>query len=166
MIDPTYVRTMARYNRWQNGNLYAAADALSDEARRQDRGAFFKSILGTLNHLLWADEMWMSRLSDGAPPSARIAESPSYVEDWEMLKQKREVCDERIVVWADALEPAALSAELTWWSGILQTDMTKPRWFAITHMFNHQTHHRGQAHALLTAAGAKPHATDLMFIPA
>ena len=64
MIDATYVRAMARYNRWQNDNLYSVADSLSDEARRKDRGAFFKSIHATLNHLLWADNMWMSRLSE------------------------------------------------------------------------------------------------------
>ena len=64
MIGPAYVRTMARYNRWQNASLYAAADTLSDEARRQDRGAFFRSIHATLNHLQWADTMWMSRFSD------------------------------------------------------------------------------------------------------
>ena len=66
MIDPAYVQTMARYNRWQNGNLYGAANMLSDDERRQNRSAFFKSIHATFNHLLSADNMWMSWLS-GSP---------------------------------------------------------------------------------------------------
>ena len=66
MIDVHYVRCMARYNRWQNENLYGAADTLSDAERRGDRGAFFGSIHATLNHLLWADRIWMSRLA-GTP---------------------------------------------------------------------------------------------------
>jgi uncharacterized damage-inducible protein DinB len=66
MISPGYAQTMARYNRWQNRSLFAAADGLSDEERRRDRGAFFKSIHGTLNHILWADSMWMA----WRPPSA------------------------------------------------------------------------------------------------
>ena len=74
MIDRTYIRTMARYNHWQNESLYAAADTLPDEARRQDRGAFFKSIHATLNHLLWADNIWLSRLSDLPEPAVKIAE--------------------------------------------------------------------------------------------
>ena len=62
MITPGYVQRMARYNRWQNENLYGAADELSDEARRMDRSSFFKSIHATLSHILWADQIWMSRL--------------------------------------------------------------------------------------------------------
>lgn len=165
MIDPAYVRILARYNHWQNGNIYAAADTLSDEARRQDRGAFFKSIHGTLSHLMWADDVWMSRFAGGDRPAVKIADSWSYVEDWEALKAKRAACDARIVIWADALDPAALEGDLAWRSGILRTDVVRPRWVAITHMFNHQTHHRGQAHALLTAAGAKPQDTDLIILP-
>ncbi len=55
MINIDYIRTMARYNAWQNQSVFAAADTLDDEARNMDRGAFFKSIHGTLNHLLWGD---------------------------------------------------------------------------------------------------------------
>ena len=80
MIDPTYARAMARYNQWQNENLYTAADGLSDEARRKNRGAFFKSIHATLSHLLWADNMWMSRLSDLPEPAVKIADSTTFVD--------------------------------------------------------------------------------------
>src|SRR5262245_41939313 len=68
MIDLAYVQCMARYNRWQNDNLYGVADTLSDAERRRDRGAFFGSIHATLNHLLWADRIWMSRLAGTPPP--------------------------------------------------------------------------------------------------
>jgi len=64
MIDPAYVKRMARYNRWQNQNLFGVADRLSDEERRRERGAFFGSIHKTLNHLMWADQLWMSRLTN------------------------------------------------------------------------------------------------------
>ncbi|MEM1422133.1 MAG: DinB family protein, partial [Pseudomonadota bacterium] len=83
MISPDHVRTMARYNRWQNRSLYGAADSLPDEARREDRGAFFGSIFGTLNHLLWADQMWMRRFAETPAPAVRtISESPELHADW------------------------------------------------------------------------------------
>jgi uncharacterized damage-inducible protein DinB len=164
MIDPGYVRTMARYNHWQNESLYAAADTLSDEARRQDRGAFFKSIHATLNHLLWADMMWMSRFSDVPRPAATISDSTSYVDHWEPLKRERLRLDERIIAWADGIEAADLGGDLTWTSGILNAEVVRPRWLATVHFFNHQTHHRGQVHAMLTSAGAKPQDTDLIMI--
>ena len=75
MIGVDYVRRMARYNRWQNENLYGAADRLSDEERRRERGAFFGSIQKTFSHLLWSDHYWMSRLRGTPWPSMTIAES-------------------------------------------------------------------------------------------
>ena len=74
MISPSYVQKMARYNRWQNSSLYEAADTLSEDARRADRGAFFKSIHATFNHILWADAMWMSRLAGEPEPPGRLPE--------------------------------------------------------------------------------------------
>lgn len=164
MIDPAYVQTLARYNHWQNQSLYAAADALTDDARRLDRGAFFGSIQATLCHLYWADHMWMSRLSDVAKPDVSISGSTTFVESWDELKDKRSAFDARIIAWADALDQAALAGDLAWYSGATKRDFVRPRWLAVAHMFNHQTHHRGQAHAMLTAAGAKPADTDLIFM--
>ena len=77
MIDRAYVQRMARYNRWQNENLYGVADLLSDDERRRERGAFFGSIYNTLSHLLWADRTWMSRFTDTPKPKAGIPESVS-----------------------------------------------------------------------------------------
>ncbi len=164
MIDPAYVRALARYNRWQNQSLYAAADGLTDQARKLDRGAFFGSIQATLCHIYWADNMWMSRLSDVAKPGVSIAGSTTFVENWAALKERRAAFDARIVAWADGLHETALAGDLAWYSGAIKQDVVKPRWLAVAHMFNHQTHHRGQTHAMLTAAGAKPADTDLIFM--
>ena len=71
MITPAHVATMARYNAWQNRSLYTAADGLTDEARKQDRGAFFKSIHGTLCHLLFGDQIWLHRFAGTPVPTAK-----------------------------------------------------------------------------------------------
>jgi uncharacterized damage-inducible protein DinB len=155
---------MALYNRWQNGSLYAAADPLSDAARRQDRGAFFKSIHATLNHLLWADNMWMKRLANLGTPAGKIVDSTSFIDEWDALKRERAAFDELIVAWANRLDRTDLEGDLAWRSNILGADAVRPRWLAIVHFFNHQTHHRGQVHAMLTAAGAKPQDTDLILL--
>jgi uncharacterized damage-inducible protein DinB len=164
MIDPTYVQTIARYNRWQNGNLYTAAGTLSEEARRQDRGAFFKSIRATLSHLMWADRLWMSRLADLPKPGGGIFESAFYIEDWTQLTHERAVFDDWLVDWSEKLDPRALYGDLTWESVSSNSQVKRPRWLAIVHMFNHQTHHRGQVHAMLTAAGATPSDTDVIMM--
>jgi uncharacterized damage-inducible protein DinB len=165
MIDGAYVQRMARYNRWQNENLYGVADRLSDEERRKERGAFFGSIHKTLSHLLWADRIQMSRFTDVPRPPGGIPESVSLYPDWNTLKDERARFDGTIIHWADAVEPSWLAAELTYYSGAIKRELTKPCWVLVTHMFNHQTHHRGQVHCMLTQAGGKPHDTDLPFMP-
>ena len=165
MIDGAYVQRMARYNRWQNENLYGVADRLSDAARRQERGAFFGSIHKTLSHLLWADRIWMSRFTSVPRPPGGVAESVSLFPDWENLKTERTAFDGTILDWADRIDPAWLAADHTYYSGATKREVTQPRWVLIAHMFNHQTHHRGQVHCLLTQAGGKPSATDLPFMP-
>lgn len=164
MITPAYVRMMADYNRWQNRNLYGAADQLTDEQRKEQRGAFFGSIHGTLNHLLFGDQIWMSRFAGTPRPKAPgIPESVAMHEHWEDLKRERAAFDEVIIAWAGKLDPAWLEGDLTWYSGASKRNVTKPKAMLLTHMFNHQTHHRGQVHCMLTQCGAKPGATDLPF---
>jgi uncharacterized damage-inducible protein DinB len=165
MIDRAYVQRLARYNRWQNGNLYDVADGLSDEERRRERGAFFGSIHKTLSHLAWGDRMWMSRLAGTARPPGGIAESVSLYPDWDGLKADRMALDAAIIGWADAVDDAWLAADQTYYSGAAKRDITVPRWIMIMHLFNHQTHHRGQVHCMLTQAGGKPHDTDLPLMP-
>jgi len=165
MIDPAYVQRMARYNRWQNANLYTVADRLSDAERRRERGAFFGSIQKTLSHLMWADRIWMSRLADVPRPAGGIRESVSLYPDWEPLKGERAAFDGMIIDWAQTLEQAWLDTDLTYYSGAAERELRKPRWLLVTHLFNHQTHHRGQVHCMLTQAGGKPHDTDLPLMP-
>ena len=165
MVNPAYAQRMARYNRWQNENLYTTADRLSDNERRLDRGAFFKSIHATLRHILWGDGQWMSRFEKTELPSGGIEESIALFPDWEGLKAKRAAMDKRIIAWADGLQDAWLAGEVSWFSGAIQRDVTKPAWEVTVHLFNHQIHHRGQVHAMLTIAGVQPHDTDLFVMP-
>jgi uncharacterized damage-inducible protein DinB len=161
MIDTAYVQRMARYNRWQNANLYGVADTLSDEERRRERGAFFGSVHQTLSHLLWGDQIWMSRFAGLPRPDGGIPGSVSLYADWGALKRTRVAFDQTIIDWADGLDRDWLAGELTYYSAGAQRDITATKWLLVTHMFNHQTHHRGQVHCLLTQAGGKPHDTDL-----
>ncbi|MEO1553742.1 MAG: DinB family protein [Pseudomonadota bacterium] len=164
MITPQYIRRMARYNRWQNESLYKASDGLSEAERRHDRGSFFQSIHATLSHILWADELWMSRLADWEAPQGPSREVPLY-NDWHALKRRRTNTDQRFISWGDGLTQSEIDGDLEWYSGTLNRGMISPRGLCIMQVFNHQTHHRGQVHAMLTAAGAKPDDTDLPFMP-
>jgi uncharacterized damage-inducible protein DinB len=168
MITPAHAQLMARYNRWQNQSLYGCAAQLSDAQRQEQRGAFFGSIHGTLSHLLFGDQAWMSRFTgDEAfkPTATSIAASATAIADWADLRQQRVALDDAIIRWADALTPAALDGDLTWRPMSGGNANTRPRWLLVTHMFNHQTHHRGQVHGLLTAFGQKPDVTDIPFMP-
>ncbi|MBA4223829.1 MAG: damage-inducible protein DinB, partial [Methylobacterium sp.] len=164
MIDTAYVTTMARYNRWQNRSLYEAADTLTDEARRQDRGAFFRSIHGTFCHLLWADQIWLSRFAGTPKPTVSHRDSAAMIADWQELKAARRDFDKTMLGWAEDLSPEWLAQDVTWTTSLTGQQMTMPAPILVMHVFNHQTHHRGQAHAMLTAAGAKPDDTDLMLV--
>ena len=165
MIDRAYVQRMARYNRWQNDNLDGVADTLSDAERRRERGGWFGSIHKTLSHLLWADQIWMSRFADVPKPKGGIPESVELYPDWESLKAERQSFDRTIIDWADNVGDAWLAADQTYYSGATKRDWTRPRWMLVTHLFNHQTHHRGQVHTMLTQAGGRPGDTDLPFLP-
>ncbi len=164
MITPGYAQAMSRYNTWQNNNIYDAANRLGDRDRKQDRGAFFGSIHATLNHVLWADQMWMMRFGAAQVPAAKtITDGLAQFEVWDELHAARRALDGEIESWANALSVHDLEGELAWVSGGTGLNMRTPRWVAITHVFNHQTHHRGQVHALLTGVGIKPGMTDLPF---
>ena len=165
MIDVAYVQQMARYNRWQNENLIGVADRLSDEERRSERGAFFGSIQKTFSHLLWADRMWMSRFTDLPKPEAALSGSATLYPDWDGFKRERAAFDDRIIAWSRGLSDDRLKTDFTWFSNSVKAEVSKPLWLVVTHFFNHQTHHRGQVHAMLTQAGGKPHETDLFAMP-
>lgn len=164
MITPEYLRTMAAYNAEMNRRIYDAAARLSDEERRKDRGAFWKSIHGTLNHILWGDTIWMIRFDNWEKFPAGLKESDGLYRDFSALRDARVKADQRISAWAERVDPEWLKGELVWFSGAMGKEMRKGHGLLMTHFFNHQTHHRGQVHAMLTAAGEKTGDTDLPFV--
>ena len=167
MITPQLVQQLARYNRWQNASIYGAADTLPAEERQKDRGAFWGSIEATLHHLLWGDRLWLSRLGGGEGPNAKsMPETIVEGVDWDTLKDLRKQQDEAIAAWADGVQQAYLDSMFTYVSAANGREFSQNVGLLTIHMFNHQTHHRGQAHAMLTAAGAKPDDTDIPFMPA
>jgi uncharacterized damage-inducible protein DinB len=155
---------MTAYNTAMNRRLYDAAGRLTDAERRQDRGAFWRSIHGTLNHLLWGDRMWMSRFDGWEKPPVPLHESAGLIADFADLRTARETDDARLRDWAARLDPAWLAEDQTWFSGAAQREIRRPRGLLVAHLFNHQTHHRGQVHAMLTAAGEATGDTDLMLV--
>ncbi len=164
MITPAYCRTMAAYNSEMDRRLYAAADRLSDAERRRDRGAFWHSIHGTLVHILWGDNQWMSRFDNWERPQTPIKQSDHFLESWQALREARVKADADISRWAAGVDDAWLDQDLTWFSGAAGREISAPKRLLVTHFFNHQTHHRGQAHALITAAGETTDDTDLFLV--
>jgi uncharacterized damage-inducible protein DinB len=165
MITPDYCLVMARYNAWQNKQLKAIFATLDPAALTQDRGAFFGSILGTANHVVWGDQIWMSRFAGTQAPQGDIQQSVSLTlsrEDWSIARFHT---DGDILFWAEQLRAVDLAGDLSWYSGALGAEVEKPLQQCVVHMFNHQTHHRGQIHAMLTAIGATAPVSDLAFMP-
>jgi uncharacterized damage-inducible protein DinB len=164
LITSAYAATMARYNQVMNERLFAAAGRLSEAARREDRGAFWGSIHGRLCHLLWADMTWMSRFDGWEKPKIPNRESAGLIEDFTELSKARVTADARIIDFADRLTDDWLAQDLVWFSGAANRELRAPRGFLLMHVFNHQTHHRGQAHAMLTALGEDTGDTDLFLL--
>jgi len=140
-------RRFAAYNGWANRRLYAAAAQLSDEQYRADRGAFFGSVHGTLNHLLVADRIWMRRLTGSGEAPARL--DAILFETLDALDAARQAEDARIVAFVDGLGPDDLSADLSYRNSAGQA-YAQPLASVLDHLFNHQTHHRGQVHCLIS----------------
>jgi len=165
MISPAYCRTMAGYSRWQNDQLAAAFAALDPAALLADRGAFFGSILGTANHVLWADQLWLARLTGTGAPALSLSQSPGLTDSGSAWQAARRQCDDAMSAWARDLDEAALAGDLSWHSDLLGAPMSRPLALCAMHLFTHGTHHRGQIHAMLTAAGADAPTTGLLFAP-
>jgi len=163
-VRAAFVRTMAAYNAEMNRRIFAAAARLPDAERRRLRGAFWGSIHGTLCHLLWGDRMWMSRFDGWPKPTVMQKDSAGLVADFAELHRLRTEADEKISAWAGSIDEAWLAGDMVWFSQSAQKEMRQPRAFLVTHFFNHQTHHRGQAHALITAAGEHTGDTDLFLV--
>ncbi|MEM9012774.1 MAG: DinB family protein [Pseudomonadota bacterium] len=161
MISADYCRLMARYNAWQNGSLIQAAEGLSEAERWRDRGAFFGSIAATLNHLLWDDALWLMRFAGDERPEETVVPALAAPSDWMEFERLRSERDGEIMAWAAGLDDQALGGTVAWYPAGGTVRVEKPKALCAVHLFNHQTHHRGQVHGMLTAAGARPEATDL-----
>lgn len=168
-------RFLARYNRWFNQRLYAACDTLDDAARQHDDGAFFGSIHRTLNHLMVADQIWLRRLTQCCAdrgmactvltaamdlPSPFTLDMVLY-DDWAVLKARRDQLDAAIEAWL-AEAPADLPQWTLRYANTQGVQREHPVWQALTHVFNHQTHHRGQVTTLLSQRGVDVGVTDLI----
>src|SRR5579872_3902341 len=152
----------AAYNHWANARIYNAAAALSDADYRADRGAFFKSMHGTLNHLLVGDRIWMQRFTGEGEAPTRL--DAILHEDFHDLRRAREIEDRRIEAYIDGIDDEALDASFSYSTLTNPAKVEQVLSEALDHFFNHQTHHRGQAHCLLTAiTGAAP-SLDLILL--
>ena len=160
MIAPAYCQLLARYGRWMNERMYAALATVDDQERKRDRGAFFGSIHGTLNHLVWADATWLSRF--GGAPYAEAAYGADLFEDFASLSAARESTDRAVLHWAGQVTPSWLDSALEYRSAADGRRRQLPAWVAAAHMFNHATQHRGQVHPLLTQVPYDPPPLDLM----
>ncbi len=158
MLD--HYRMFAAYNAWANRTLYAEVGKLDDEAFRRNLGAFFGSLHGTLNHLLAADRIWMKRFTGSGDAPARLY--AILHEDLAGLAAARQAEDARLIAYTDSLSEAAITADFTYSPLTNPAVITHPLGPALTHMFNHQTHHRGQCHAMLTMVGGPSITLDLI----
>ncbi len=156
----THFRRMAAYNRWANERLYEAAGNLSPEELAAPRSGFFPSLLKTLNHILVGDTVWMGRL-DGTGSSIRSLDQILHTE-FGALKAARVAMDNRIVAYVDALVPARLEEDLVYRT-VAGDPMRTHVAQVLAHFFNHQTHHRGQAHAMLSSTKVAPPVLDLIY---
>ena len=157
-----YFEQRAAYNRWANARLYEAALSLSEADYRRDAGAFFKSMHGTLNHLLLTDRLWLKRLTgEGEHPNQLNA---IIHEDRRALAAARADEDDRIVTYVASLDEAALD-ELQAYATTSGKPYEQKRSDILAHLFNHQTHHRGQAHTILSiVTGREPPQLDLLLM--
>jgi uncharacterized damage-inducible protein DinB len=163
MFQGNFVQLMASYNRWQNQSVYKAAASLSEAQRMEDKGAFFKSVHGTLDHVVWGDSIWFARFTGQPMPSNPIGEL--MYPQWHDLQAARQELDQRILDWAEVVTQEWLRESVTWSSKLYGFTQTVPRWVQVQHFFNHQTHHRGQVGTLLKQYGVDVGVTDIPMLP-
>ncbi|MFC4257608.1 DinB family protein [Marinobacter lacisalsi] len=164
-------RQMATYNQWINGRFYEASGRLDADELARDRGAFFGSILGTLNHIVVGDTLWLKRFAthpSGAETLRAVAALPDpasldqiLFEDFGALHEHRRWLDDQIIEWADGLSETDVDQVLAYRNS-KGKPFNKRLSHLILHFFNHQTHHRGQVSTLLSQAGEDVGVTDLV----
>ena len=151
----------AAYNAWANRRLYGAAAEMEDAARKAPAGAYFGSLHNTLNHLLVADRIWMNRFTGEGETHQRLDDVPFA--EFGALLAAREAMDGRIARFVAGLSDEALARTFTYIRVSAPEPITQALAPALAHLFNHQTHHRGQCHHMLTAAGRAAPPLDLLF---
>lgn len=163
MSELKSLKLQNRYNQWMNESLYERCQPLDPEMLSRDLGAFFKSIMGTLNHLLLADRLWLSRFAGQAYPITRL-DTILYA-DFEMLRAERVVTDQSLTDYLVGLTEADLDQPLHYTSVLSPEPRTLRLGDALLHLYHHQTHHRGQVTTLLSQLGVDFGETDLLFMP-
>jgi uncharacterized damage-inducible protein DinB len=156
-----HYQMFGRYNEWANARLYDAAAQLDREQYHDNRGAFFKSVHGTLNHLLATDWIWMQRFTGSGTAPDRL--DAILFETLDDLRPAREAEDRRIVDFVDGLDDARIAGSIGYRRVSTPEVIEQPLAPALAHWFNHQTHHRGQVHALLTGLVGQAPELDLLF---
>ncbi len=153
----------SHYNRWMNHKLYTVCEGVPDEQRKQDMGAFFHSIHGTLNHLLLGDRLWMGRFTGTEFPVESLDQE--LYSEFDALWQARTDTDEAICDWIDSLEETNLDRIIAFKAVVTQQTHRFRLADALLHFFHHQTHHRGQLTTLLSQLGVDFGTTDMMWMP-
>ena len=158
-----YFDSLSKYNIWMNQKLYTVCDSINDDVRKKDMGAFFGSIHRTLDHILYGDKAWLERLRDRSFTPRNIGET--LHEEWGALKTERFAIDQEIDAWIQTLTEESLGSIFTFTSNVDKKERSIPTRILVQHLFNHQTHHRGQLTVLLSQLGLKYGSTDLPFLP-
>ena len=158
----THFVMMANYNKWANARLFREAGPLQKALYRKEVGAYFRSLHGTLNHLLVADRIWMRRLTGTGEHPEKL--DAILFEDLASLHAARVEEDDRIIAFVESLDEVAFEEALDYRT-LNGTPQRQRRREILAHLFNHETHHRGQAHAILTVLGvAEPEPLDLLMM--
>ena len=146
-----------------NERLHASVATLPDDERKRDRGAFFGSMHGTINHLVWADSIWLSRFTGERYEGKAFG--ADLIDDFAILSAERERVDTKIEAWVQRVDDAWLASTLSYRASSDGRRRELPAWVGVAHVFNHGTHHRGQLGTLLKQAGVDPGVTDLPWMP-
>jgi len=163
MRDLDLMRLQAEHNTWMNRRLYAVCAGMSDEERKRDLGAFFRSVHGTFNHILLADRVWLGRLT--GEPFAITSLAQELYADYDELRRERERTDAEIEAFVAGLDEADLDRVLEYRSASGNEPRALRYTVVLTHLFHHQTHHRGQATTLIGQLGYDFGETDLILMP-
>lgn len=163
MFPENHYELMAEYNRWMDGKLYDICSRIPDNDRKKDMGAYFKSIHGTLNHIYYGGIAWLERLRDNRFTPRKLG--AEIFEDFDDLRAAQERLDLELIEWAGTLTREYLETEYEYVSNVDGKTRKLPRWILAAHLFNHQTHHRGQLTTLIMQLGIDPGITDIPWLP-